>query len=141
MEWLAENSTRGDTILWCIVFAIAAAGFWLGRKKLLITIPTLLAFLFLAAIAIPSFLPARPMAYRNTCINNLHQIRDAKNAWAKKYNKLPTDIPTGEDLYGTNVTNGFLRHNLVCPRGGKYSIGAVGENPTCSFADKGHKLE
>jgi hypothetical protein len=45
------------------------------------------------------------------------------------------------EFFGTLGTNGFLRHELVCPHGGKYTIEAVGQNPTCSFADEGHKLE
>jgi hypothetical protein len=68
----------------------------------------------------------------------LKQFRDAKNAWGIKYHKLPTDMPTEDDLCGTN---GFLRRKLVCPAGGKYTIGAVNEVPACSLADKGHKLQ
>lgn len=141
MEWLSEDLKRGQIVLWCIVIAITTVGVSFGRKKLLVTIACALMFWLLAAIAIPSFIPARNVAYRNACINNLKQMRDAKTAWANTEHKLPTDIPTELDLYGTFGTNGFIRHELVCPRGGKYTIGAAGENPTCSCADKGHKLE
>ncbi len=51
-----------------------------------------------------------------------------KTAWAKAEHKLPTDIPTEGDLYRTLETNGFL-YELVCPRGGKYTIGAKSLSP------------
>ena len=110
MEWLSEDIDRGQTVLTCIALVITATLIWLGRKKLVIAIPCALIFLLLAAIAIPSFIPARPMAHRNACINNLRQIRDAKIEWARVNHKLPTNVPTEADLYGTNGTNGFLRH-------------------------------
>jgi hypothetical protein len=71
-------------------------------------------------------------------INNLQAIAKAKTEWAREKRKLATEVPTEDDLYGTNK---FLRYAPACPRGGKYVIGAVGENPTCSLAHKGHELE
>ena len=141
MEWLAEHTTHGEAVLACINILVAAVVIWLGRRELAITIPCTLIFLFVAAIAIPSCIPARPIAYRNACINNLREIDNAKAEWAKTNHKSPSNVPTEEDLYGTNGTNGILRRKLVCPRGGTYTFGSVSENPTCSFADKGHKLE
>jgi len=141
MEWLSEDPNRGETVLTCIAIVITVTLIWLGRKKLLVTIPCAFTFLLLAAIAIPSFLPARNVAYRNTCINNLKALERAKDEWAREKHKLPADIPMEQDLYGLNRTNGFLRSKLVCPRGGKYTFGAVSEKPTCSLANKGHKLE
>jgi hypothetical protein len=140
MEWLSEDIHRGQTVLTCIAFAITVVLIWFGRKRLLITIPCALVFLFLAAIAIPNFIPVRPMAHRNVCINNLQQIRDAKIEWARTNHKLTTNVPTEEDLYGTNGANGFLRHKLICPDGGQYTFGAVSEDPRCSLAEHGHKL-
>ena len=144
MEWLSEDTKRGQLVLTCIALAITVlliwlGVVWLGRKRLLITMSVAVAWLFLAAIAIPSFLPARNGAYRKACINNLKQIQEAKAAWASAEHKLPTDIPTEGNLYGTLGTNGFLRHELVCPRGGKYTIGAVNEKPSCS--NGWHKIE
>ena len=106
-----------------------------------IAIPCALIFLVFAAAAIPSFIPARVAAHRNTCINNLKQIQNAKGEWARENHKLPTDIPTEEELYGVNGTNGFLRFKLICPSGGEYHFGAVNEKPTCSLAKKGHTLK
>jgi hypothetical protein len=41
-------------------------------------------------------------------------------------------VPTRDDLLP------YLRRWPVCPAGGTYTIGAIGEPPTCSVPD--HKL-
>jgi hypothetical protein len=144
MEWLSQDLKRGQAVLWCIVYAIMvvgllAVGLWFGRRKLMFAIPIAFMFWLLAAIAIPGFIPARNVAHRNACINNLRLIQNAKSEWARAYQKTSSaDIPTESDLYGTN---GFLHRKLACPLGGNYTIGSLGENPTCSLAAKGHKLE
>jgi len=94
MEWLAEDVNRGESVLTGIAVGITVCVIWLGRKKLSVSIPVALVFLLLAAIAIPSFIPARTMAQRAACINNLKLIENAKVEWAKSFNKLPNDIPT-----------------------------------------------
>ena len=129
MEWLSEDPDRGEKLLYCIALLITVNLIWFGRKKLSASIPCALIFLLLAATVIPSFIPAHQMAHRNSCVNNLRQIHDAKIEWARVNHKLPTDVPTEADLYGTNGTNGFLRHKLVCLDGGQYTFGAVNEDP------------
>ena len=86
----------------------------------------------LSAIAIPNFVKARATSQQNACINNLRQIDAAKNQWALEKGKKPTDVPTTQDLLP------YLRSWPVCPAGGTYTIGAVGEIPTCSIPS--HKL-
>jgi hypothetical protein len=98
-------------------------------------------FLLLAAIAIPSFIPARYAAQRNACINNLRQLHEAKAKWAELNGKATLEAPTELDLFGTNGTNGLLRKPLSCPRGGTYKLGRLDELPTCSFAHKRHRLD
>jgi hypothetical protein len=141
MYWLADNTRHGETVLTAMAFAFTAAILWLGRKRLILAIPIALVFLLLAAIAIPSAIPARPAAQRNACIFNLAMIRDAKIQWAGANNKPSGAIPTEDDLWGTNGNTGILRLPLICPRGGTYTIGAMGQNPSCSFSNKGHRLE
>jgi hypothetical protein len=141
MEWFIEEPRRGEIALGIIAFIITAAMLWLGRRRLYVALPSALVFMLMAMMVIPSAIPARPAAQRNACINNLRAIRDAKAEWASQNNKRVGDIPTEADLYGTNGTNGPLRYRVICPRGGHYTIGAVGENPTCSFSAKGHGLE
>jgi len=140
MEWFTDDPRRGQVALTVVVLVAAAVGIWFGRRRLLVAVPVALVFLFLAAIAIPSAIPARPAAQRNACIFNLRVIQDAKIQWAKAHAKLPGDIPAEADLYGTNGVGGILRHRPECPRGGVYTIGAVGQNPTCTFSNRGHIL-
>jgi chromosome segregation ATPase len=71
---------------------------------------------------------------RNECINNLRQIDAAKQQWALEKDKSADAIPTVQDLLP------YFKGRIfpVCPSGGVYMIGAVGEVPTCSVP--GHAL-
>ena len=140
-EWFADEPQRGKTVLTVIALAVTTVIICLGRKRLSLAVPIALVFLFLAAVSIPSSIPARPAAYRNACIYNLGMIRDAKIQWAKANNKLAGDVPTEDDLCRTNGGIGFLRFRLTCPSGGIYTVGSMRQNPTCSRSDKGHRLE
>jgi outer membrane lipoprotein-sorting protein len=90
--------------------------------------------------------PTRPAAssgastevnQRNACINNLRQIDGAKNEFALEKGKAIGTPVTEADIkpYIKLDANGNLPK---CPAGGKYTIGKVGELPTCSIA--GHAL-
>ena len=98
----------------------------------LVLLPAVAVPGMLAAIAIPNFVKARATSQQNACINNLRQLDAAKNQWALEKGKKSGDVPTKEDLMP------FLRSWPVCPAGGAYTIGSVGESPTCSIP--GHKL-
>lgn len=91
----------------------------------------------LAMVAIPNLFSARKSAEDKVCIANLKAIESAKESWGFENNKAPTDIPTYQDikpyLSKTQTEN-------ICPIGGKYTIGALNENPSCEYADLGHKL-
>ena len=88
----------------------------------------------LAAVAIPNFVKARAASQQNACINNLRQIEAAKQQWALEKNKTANDVPTEDDI------KPYLMNSQmpVCPQGGTYTIGAVGDKPTCSIP--GHVL-
>ena len=73
-------------------------------------------------------------AQRSTCIGNLRLIYAAKQAWALEKNKTDTDVPTEQDLL-PYIKGGVFP---VCPSGGIYTIGPVGQPPTCSIS--GHVL-
>jgi hypothetical protein len=86
-----------------------------------------------AAIAVPNFVHARATAQKNACINNLRLIDSAKQQWALDQHKQSTDTPTKNDLLP------YLGGKFpVCPDGGVYTIGPVGQKPTCST--DGHEL-
>ena len=67
---------------------------------------------------------------RNGCINNLRQIDAAKNEFALEKGKANGYVVTEDDIkpYIKLDADGNLPK---CPSGGKYTIGKVGENPTC----------
>ena len=91
----------------------------------------------LAAIAIPNFVKARSTAQMNACINTLRQMDAAKNSWALENSKTNGVMVTENDL------KPYIKLNSAgeiskCPAGGTYTIGPVGQVPTCSIPD--HKL-
>jgi hypothetical protein len=106
---------------------MAIAGFATGYASLAL-------ILLMLPIAIPNFVRARQTAQTNACINNLRQIDAAKQEWALENKKRSTDTPTQSDL------TRFLKNGQwpTCPAGGTYTIGAVGQTPTCSIPE--HKL-
>jgi general secretion pathway protein G len=71
---------------------------------------------------------------RNACINNLRQIDGAKNEWALEKGKANGTPVTEDDI------KPYLKGNAIptCPGGGKYTLGKVGDLPTCSI--EGHVL-
>jgi hypothetical protein len=83
----------------------------------------------LAAIAIPSFVKARDMSQRNACINNMRTIHSAKEQAEMEHNYKDGETAPEQEV-STYVKNGFT--GLVCPKGGRYTIKPVGEEPECS---------
>jgi RNA polymerase sigma factor (sigma-70 family) len=67
----------------------------------------------------------------NLCIGNLQQIDNAKQQWALENKKQVTDTPTMKDLI-PYIGGGPGLYMPVCPDGGDYTIGSVGEKATCS---------
>src|SRR5262245_48880627 len=141
MEWFIDYSRRGETPLIIIALVFTAGAILFRRKRVVCAILVALAFLIPAAIAISSNIPARATAQRNACILNLRAMQDAKTEWANENSKMTRDIAAQTNLYGTNGTDGVLRYRFKCPSGGTYTIGAVGQKPTCSLSNKGHRLE
>jgi hypothetical protein len=90
-----------------------------------------------AATSTSSTSSSREVSQRNACINNLRQIDGAKNEWALEKGKQKGDVVTEADIkpYIKLDASGNLPK---CPAGGTYTIGKVGELPTCSIA--GHAL-
>jgi hypothetical protein len=63
------------------------------------------------------------------CVHNLEVIADGKRYWAGDHQKGPEDTPTWEEL------SDYTRRKPACPGGGTYTIGKVGDLPSCSIAD------
>jgi hypothetical protein len=110
---VGNGSQSGSTIVLIPVVAVPAIG---------------------AAMMLPALAAAKEKAQHISCINNLRQIDAAKHMWAIEHNKADTDTPTEDDLK-PYLSNGRIP---VCPKGGTYTIGTVGEKPQCSIP--GHVL-
>jgi hypothetical protein len=102
-----------------------------------------LVFALFAFVAIPSFVRDPWTSPANACINNLRRIDAAKNQWVLEHNAKSNDVVTLDDI------KPYLEHDLEpngkpyikfdakgnlpkCPSGGIYTIGKVGDAPTCS---------
>jgi len=83
----------------------------------------------LAAIAIPSFVKARNTSQQNACINNLRQIDDGKEQWAKATRQ------SDGDTVNTDAVNAYIKGGTTpaCPGGGTYTYGNIGSNPECDI--------
>jgi len=87
-----------------------------------------------AGVAPAGTIPANPQEIVNACINNLRQLDGAKQQWALENRKTAEAVPGRQDLLH------YLQGQQLpqCPGGGRYTIGAVNVEPTCSIP--GHAL-
>ena len=103
----------------------------------------------LALIAAHNFVREPSTSPANACINNLREIEGAKEKWILEHHAKTNDVVTLNDIkpyltpYGE--PNGFIKldakGNLPkCPAGGVYTIGKIGESPTCSVGPPFHVL-
>jgi hypothetical protein len=108
-------------------------------KKFIIAL-TAIAVIVLA-VGIPNFIRARSTRAAYPCINNLRIIDAAKQQWMLDRAKTTNDIPTWDDIR-PYLPDRWSNSIPVCPDGGVYTLGRVGEPPICSLGDKepGHKL-
>jgi len=111
---------------------------------LLYSIITIVVVCFLVFVAIHNGVGEPRTSPANACINNLREIDAAKERWTQEHNAKPNDFVTLDEIkpylvpYGQ--PNGYIRlddnGNLPkCPSGGVYTIGKVGEPPTCSLSN------
>jgi hypothetical protein len=74
----------------------------------------------------------RTGTHLEACVCKLKQLDGAKGTWALEHGKRADDIPTWSDLVGETK---YIRTKPVCPHGGTYTLGAVGESPRCTVPD------
>jgi prepilin-type N-terminal cleavage/methylation domain-containing protein len=89
-----------------------------------------------AVIAIPNYVRANGMSQKNSCINNLYQIRSAIAQWA-----METKAPVGTAVQFTDIRS-YLRNTVVCPAGGtnfsnSYTIVDTATVPVCKRVPTG----
>jgi len=94
------------------------------------------------AVGIPNFIRARSSSSAHPCVNNLRIFDSAKQQWMLERGKTTNDVPTWEDVRPF-LPDRWSNSIPVCPDGGTYTLGRVGEPPTCSLGDRDpghHKL-
>lgn len=78
------------------------------------------------------------------CQQNLRRIELSKTMWADQRSETSPDTPTWADLrpdfpdWLTNNARLWTNGRPICPRGGTYTIGRVGERPRCSIGGYDH---
>ena len=135
-----------DSFFTAIVFAIPAAIFgivgWLlafkrknpmsMRGKAVVAVSAILLVCFIVIILIPDFATARYESNQNSCVNNLRQLQAGKMEWA-----LETGATNGTPVTENDIKPYIqldLKGNIpLCPAGGTYTIGRVGEDVKCSI--------
>ncbi|MGA2787640.1 MAG: hypothetical protein ABSF60_08935 [Verrucomicrobiota bacterium] len=91
----------------------------------------------IVAIVIPNLVRTRVGGPPIPCVINLRGIDAAKIEWAQENSKTNGTIVTESDIkpYLLLDPGGNLRK---CPQGGTYTIGKVGDKPTCSLGTNGN---
>ena len=84
---------------------------------------------FLAAIAVPSFVRAHERSQRNACFKNIRGIDSAKEN-AVYRNRYKEGDTVSEQEISKYIRPAFS--NLVCPKGGVYTINPIGQPAECS---------
>lgn len=98
----------------------------------------------LAFVIIPGGVKEPWTSPANACINDLREIEAAKKEWALEHNAKTNDAVALGDIkpylvpYGE--PNGFIKFDAngnlpKCPSGGIFTIGKIGEPPTCSLGN------
>jgi hypothetical protein len=109
--------------------------------KILILLVTLAVAAFIA-LFVAAYLKPKSNKIPNWRLN-LEQIESTKKEWADDRVGVTNDTPTLDDLrpYFSNwMTNHIFWTNgqVVDPDGGVYTIGRIGEQPSCLIG--GHKI-
>jgi hypothetical protein len=103
-------------------------------KKVIIVLVLLAAGIFVAIWKFHSK-PSVAILHENAeevCLNNLRLIESGKMQWSLEQHKTFNQTPTLEDLrtYIGRGSNGVMPE---CPMHGVYTLGTVGEEPSCSI--------
>jgi hypothetical protein len=87
-------------------------------------------------------IPAKPPS-GGACGVALLCVSGAKQQWALECHKSTNDVPTWNDLrpYLPGVWSNHWANGIpVCPAGGVYTLGRVGDPPRCSIGGIGHSV-
>jgi hypothetical protein len=108
-------------------------------KRFVIGTATGLVLIIIIFAGVSAYVRTHTTRAAAPCVVNLMVIEGDKQQWAVGNNKTSNDVPTWEDLrpyFPHSWTNG----KPVCPEGGFYTLGRVGDPPTCSIGGPGHSM-
>lgn len=89
------------------------------------------------SVAVVYSWPRKPQKL-SQCFLNLSEINWCKTCWASDEHKTTNDTPTWNDLSDYLQRHGFTNGIPVCPQGGTYTLGRIGEPPRCSIGGPDH---
>jgi hypothetical protein len=84
-------------------------------------------------VAVPGFIKARATAQEKVCNENLAKLDGAKEQLALEKNlKQGAEVKWEDLIAAPDGSGGYLRRTPACPKGGTYTLGKIGEDPTCT---------
>ncbi len=104
---------------------VSSRGFSLVEMMIVILIIAVIM-----AIAIPNIMHAREAAAARSCVANLRRIDQAKEQYAMESGKR-----TGDSVEWSDLVPVYIKSRPACPLAPTYTLGAIGENPTCPVVD------
>jgi hypothetical protein len=111
----------------------------LMSRRTLIVIFSCACGLSFGCWVLPEYIRARNTPASNACVSNLRNIEGAKAQWGLENHKTTNDAPTMEDIR-PYMGRGVAGEIPICPSGGIYTPGRLGEPPTCSIGGPQHSL-
>jgi hypothetical protein len=104
-------------------------------KRFITAFASIAALIVIAAAGLRWYVRTHTMPAAHPCVNNLAVIDGCVQQWTLEKHKTTNDTPTWEDLRPW-LTRGTNYQVPVCPQGGTYTLGRVGESPTCSIGER-----
>jgi len=89
----------------------------------------------LLTIAVPQFIKARTSSLQKVCVANLREMEYGKELFASDMKLANGAACTLNDLWPAYLKSIAFPD---CPGGGVYTVGVIGETPTCTLAGAPH---
>ncbi|MDB6017501.1 MAG: hypothetical protein JWR19_1990 [Pedosphaera sp.] len=115
---------------WSYEYRWNVTRFMSTAKKSSILIAVVLCGIALLIPAVKRYRTTQVDTSFQPCLLNLLVINVAKKQWALENKKSTIDVPIWNDLLPYLGSNPSIPK---CPNGGTYTIGRIGELPTCSL--------
>jgi len=97
----------------------------------ILVIVSIAIVMLLLAIIVPAYLSWQICECASACYRNLHAIDNAKRLYAVSNN-----LPDGAVVQKLDILPLVEGGWPKCPRGGRYIINPIGQNPKCTYSGK-----